>query len=85
MITATFVVLFLSAALFAVRLCIGPTLADRVLAVNGITVVGMAALAVYAATTGLGSFLPALIALALVGPIATGMIARYLESRNRDG
>jgi multicomponent Na+:H+ antiporter subunit F len=82
--TATFVILALAAALFAYRLCIGPSLADRVLAVNGIVVVGMAALAVYAASTGLGSYLPTLIALALVGPISTGMIARYMEARHRD-
>jgi multicomponent Na+:H+ antiporter subunit F len=79
----TFVVLLAAAVLFTVRLCIGPTLADRVIALNGIVLAGMAAIATQAVETGNGDFLPALVAIALVGPISTGMIARYLE-RNRE-
>jgi multicomponent Na+:H+ antiporter subunit F len=85
MTQATFVILALAAALFCYRLCAGPTLADRVVAVNGIVIVGMGGLATQAAHTGIGSFLPTLVAVALVGPISTGMIARFMEARNRDG
>ncbi len=81
MTAATFVLLALAAALFAYRLCTGPSLADRVVAVNGLVIVGMAAIATHAAHTGVGSFLPALVAIALVGPIGNGMIARYIEAR----
>ena len=80
---ATFLVLLVAAALFTVRLCIGPTLADRVIALNGLVLAGMGAIATQAVATGNGDFLPALVAIALVGPISTGMIARYLE-RNRE-
>ncbi len=79
----TFIVLAVSAALFTFRLCAGPSLADRVVALNGLVVAGMCAIATQAAHTGIGSFVPALVAIALVGPIGNGMIARFIEARNR--
>ena len=79
---ATFVVLATSVVLFMLRLCLGPTLADRVVALNGLIVVGMGAIATHAAHTGVGSFLPTLVAIALVGPIGNGMIARFIEERH---
>jgi multicomponent Na+:H+ antiporter subunit F len=81
MTQATFVILAAAAALFAFRLAVGPSLADRVVALNGILIVGMGAIATHAAHTGIGSFLPTLVAIALVGPISNGMIARYIEAR----
>lgn len=84
MTEATFVILAAAAALFCYRLIAGPTLSDRVVAANGIVVVGMGLLATQAAHTGVGSFLPTLVAVALAGPISTGMIARYMEARNSD-
>ena len=93
---ATFVILAMGATLFFLRLCIGPsladrdgicadasvfTLADRVTALNGLVLVGMAAIATQAAHSGVGSFLPTLVAIALVGPIGNGMIARFIEAR----
>ena len=79
MTTASFAVLVVAAALFAFRLAAGPSLADRVLALNGLVLVGMGAIATHAAHTGNGTFLPALVALALVGPIGNAMIARFIE------
>lgn len=81
MTTVTFAILGLAAACFTVRLAVGPTLADRTIASNGLVLVGMGAIATYAAHTGNGAFLPAVVALALVGPIANGMIARFIERR----
>ena len=81
MTQATFVILAAAAALFAFRLAVGPSLADRVVALNGLIIVGMGAVATHAAHTGVGSFLPTLVAIALVGPISNGMIARYIESQ----
>jgi len=80
---ATFVILAVAGALFTFRLCVGPALADRVVALNGIVLVGMGVIATQAAHSGVGSFLPTLVAIALVGPIGNGMIARFLESRER--
>jgi multicomponent Na+:H+ antiporter subunit F len=79
--TAAFVILVLAAAGFAYRLVVGPSLADRVIALNGLVLVGMGAIATHAAHTGIGAFLPALVALALVGPIGNAMIARFIEGR----
>ena len=81
MTQATFVILGIAAALFTYRLCIGPSVADRVTALNGVVLVGMGAIATHAAHTGVGAFLPTLVAIALVGPISNGMIARYIEGR----
>lgn len=82
MTQATFVILAAAAALFAIRLAVGPSLADRVVALNGLIIVGMGVIATQAAHTSVGSFLPTLVAISLVGPIGTGMIARYIEGRS---
>lgn len=81
MTEATFIVLVLAGIAFAYRLCVGPTLADRITAMNGVVLVGMGALATWVAHTGNGTFLPTLIVVVLVGPISNGMIARYIETR----
>lgn len=83
MTTATFVLLGLAASLFCLRLCLGPSLADRTIALNGIVLVGMGAIATHAIRTGSGAFLPALVAVALVGSVSTGMVARFIEGRGR--
>jgi multisubunit Na+/H+ antiporter MnhF subunit len=81
MIAAALVILALAAGCFAYRLVAGPSLADRVIALNGLVLVVMGAIAAHAAHGGNGAFLPALVALALVGPIGNGMIARFIEGR----
>jgi multicomponent Na+:H+ antiporter subunit F len=81
MTQATFLILALAAVLFMYRLCAGPELADRVVALNGLVLVGMGAIATHAAHTAEGAFLPTLVAVALVGPIGNGMIARFIEGR----
>ena len=83
MTQATFLVLAAAAGLFAYRLCTGPSLADRTIAVNGLVLVGMGAIATHAAHTAVGAFLPTVVAIALAGPIGNGMIARFIEARKR--
>jgi len=82
-IVAAVVVLSCAAILFAVRMVLGPTLADRVVALNGLVIVGMVLLAAQAMNTGRASFLPVLVLLAVVGVVGTAMIARFLEGRGR--
>lgn len=79
MIQATFAILTVATALFTYRLAAGPSLTDRIIGLNGLVLVGMGALATHASHTGTGAFLPALVAIALVGPISNGMIARFIE------
>ncbi len=58
MITATFLVLLAAGIGFGYRLARGPSLADRVLAVDGLLITGVAAIAADAMRTGRGAFLP---------------------------
>jgi multisubunit Na+/H+ antiporter MnhF subunit len=80
-IVAAGVVLVAAAACFVVRLLRGPSLADRVLATNGLLLVGMAAIAAHAVATGSGAFVPTIVVVALVGFIGTAIIARFIEAR----
>ena len=81
MITAAYVVLWSAATLFAYRLMRGPSLADRVVGVDGIIVTGMSLIIVNAMDTGRGAFLPAAVVLALVSFVSTSVIARFIEGR----
>lgn len=81
MTQATFAVLVVAASLFVFRLAAGPTLGDRIVALNGLVLVGMGGIATHAAHTAVGAFLPTLVAISLVGPIGNGMIARFIEGR----
>src|SRR5690606_22802796 len=73
MIEATFVVLVIAAALFFWRMLRGPTLADRVNALNGLVVVGISAVAAHAIDTKRGSFIPVIVVITLVNFVGTAM------------
>jgi multisubunit Na+/H+ antiporter MnhF subunit len=81
----TFVLLAAAGVLFAYRLLAGPSLADRAIGLNGLVLVGMGGIAAHSIWSGEGAFLPTLVAIALVGPISTGMVARFIEGRANDG
>lgn len=83
MITISLIALAIAGVLFMYRLLIGPTLADRVNALNGLLIVGMCAIAAHAVQTERGAFLPILVVIALVGFVGTAMVARFIESRGR--
>lgn len=80
---ATYVILLFATTAFGYRLLIGPTLADRSVAVSGLLVVGMVGIATHAAYTDTGAFLPVLVVIGLVGFVSTAIIARYIEGRAR--
>jgi multisubunit Na+/H+ antiporter MnhF subunit len=81
--TVTYLVLTTAAGLFGIRLLVGPSLADRVVGLNGMLLVGMVTIAAHATFTGIGAFLPALVVIALVGFVSTAIIARFIEGRGR--
>jgi multisubunit Na+/H+ antiporter MnhF subunit len=83
MSTATYLVLVAATFAFGYRLAIGPSLADRVIGVNGMLLVGMVGIAAHATFTGTGAFLPTLVVIALVGFVGTAIIARFIEGRGR--
>lgn len=71
-----------SFVLFAYRLVSGPSLSDRVVAIDGMLIVGGSLVLVNAADTGEGAFLMVAVMLTLVGFISTAVIARFIEGRN---
>jgi multisubunit Na+/H+ antiporter MnhF subunit len=83
MITAVAVVLSAAAACFVARLLLGPSLADRVVALDGLIVVGMIGIATNAVVTDSGAFLPVVIVLSVVGFVGTAVIARFIEGREQ--
>jgi multicomponent Na+:H+ antiporter subunit F len=66
------------------RLVRGPTLPDRVVALDLIAVTSAAFIAVYAIDSGQPVFLDAAIVLGLITFLGTVAFARYVERRARD-
>lgn len=75
------ILLGLALLVSVVRIIIGPTLADRVLALDLMTVVAMGFVGALAIRTGQMLYLDIAIALALLGFLATIALARYVLTR----
>jgi multisubunit Na+/H+ antiporter MnhF subunit len=80
-IEASFVLLTAAAMCFLYRLLRGPTLVDRVIAVDGLLVAGASAIVVDAIRTGSGAFVPVVVVVTLVGFVGTAVVARFIEGR----
>ncbi len=80
-IAISFVVLTLAMLLVIVRIVRGPTLPDRVLALDMLVSVGIGFIAVIAIKTGYMLYLDIAISLGLVGFLATVAFARYILQR----
>jgi multicomponent Na+:H+ antiporter subunit F len=65
------------------RLALGPSLPDRVVALDFMTAVAVAAAGLWAITTGNPVFLDVAMVLALITFVGTVAFARYLERRGR--
>lgn len=65
--------------LASVRLILGPTLPDRVVALDLLTMLVVAFLTLFTLATGVGAYLDAALALALVGFLATVAFARFVD------
>lgn len=74
-------VLSVAGALFLARLFIGPTIADRVVALDGLLITTMSGILVAAAERDSSVAIVAVLLVALVGFVATGILARYIERR----
>lgn len=79
------IILSLALIVSLARIIIGPTLSDRVLALDLLTVVAMGFVGAIAVRTGLWLFLDIAIALALLGFLATVALARYIMLRGTAG
>ncbi|MBT8212661.1 MAG: cation:proton antiporter [Acidimicrobiia bacterium] len=69
----------LAAALTMVRLWRGPSLADRMVALDTLLFSGAGALGTYVVRTGDTAFVPVIVVVALVAFIGTLVIARAIE------
>lgn len=81
---ATLVALVLLGAamlLSTLRIIVGPTLADRVLALDLLTILAMGFVVAMALRSGFLLYLDIALALALLGFLATIALARYIFSR----
>lgn len=76
------VLIALSLAIAFVRMVLGPTLADRVVALDMMTTLIIAFCGIIAVVTAVSAFLDVAIVLALVGFLATVALARYAERRD---
>ena len=76
-----FVMVMAALAIGFVRLAKGPSLADRVVALDMMTITIIVFCGIYAVFTGDTSFLDVAIVLALIGFLATVALARYAERR----
>lgn len=76
-----FVGLTAAAVLALVRLVLGPSVPDRIVALDNLLLVVVAGLAVAAAATGEGAFLGVLVAVALLGFVGSVTVGRFVERR----
>lgn len=81
MIFAAMVLLGLAGVLLVVRLIMGPTVADRVVAADGLLVTAMCGVLLSAADTGSNIGIDTVLVVALLSFVATGVMARYIEQR----
>ena len=73
--------LAVAALLALVRLVLGPSVPDRIVALDNMLFVVVAGVAVGAAATGQGDFLGVLVAVALLGFVGTVTVGRFVERR----
>ena len=80
-IAVAFVLLSLGGALFLLRLFKGPSVADRVIALDGLLMVVTCGILVETAREDSITSLVTVLVVALVAFVGTGVMARYVEKR----
>lgn len=74
-------ILMLALILTAIRVIIGPTLADRVLALDQLVAIAIGFIAVIAVKTSFELYIDIALALGLVGFLTTAAFARYIHAK----
>lgn len=75
-----FALLSVAAALTLVRLFRGPSLADRMVALDTLLFIGASALGAFVARTGSTVFAPVIVVMTLVAFVGTVVVARAIEA-----
>ncbi len=81
MIVAALVLLCLAAAAFLLRLLLGPTVPDRIVALDGLLITITCGILTAAAYRRTSVTLDTALVVVLVGFVGTGIVARYVEKR----
>jgi multicomponent Na+:H+ antiporter subunit F len=81
-ISVSFAMVVAAAVLALVRLALGPSLPDRVVALDMMTVLIVAFCGLFAIFASVPAFLDVALIVALVGFLATVALARFAERRN---
>ena len=81
MIVAALVLLCLAGGGFLIRLMRGPTLADRIVSLDGILTIVVSGIAAWGAYTRRGTYLTVGVVVALVAFLGTSAFARFIEER----
>jgi multicomponent Na+:H+ antiporter subunit F len=79
----TFALFGLGAVLAVYRLARGPSLADRMVALDTLLFIGAAALGTFVVRTGETAFVPVIVVVALVAFIGTLVVARAIENEGQ--
>jgi multicomponent Na+:H+ antiporter subunit F len=77
--------LMVALLLTVVRVIIGPTMADRVLALDQMVAIAIGFTALFAVQSGFQLYIDIAMALGLVGFLATAALARYLYTTGAGG
>jgi len=74
-------ILSLAGLAFLARLVVGPSLADRVVALDGLVATIVAATVLHVSGSGSARFVDVAVVVAFVGFVGTAAAARYIERR----
>jgi multicomponent Na+:H+ antiporter subunit F len=83
MIVVSLVLLTVGGAGFLYRLSIGPALADRVVALDGLLTAMVIGVTAWGAYTGRATYLTVGVVVSLVAFLGTSAFARFVEARRR--
>lgn len=81
MIALAMALLGIAALLMVIRLIVGPSVADRVVAADGLLVTAMCGALLAAAESDSNIGIDTVLVVALLSFVATGVMARYIEQR----
>ena len=74
------ILLALAAVGAVVRVVLGPSLADRMVALDSLLFIGVGGLGVYIVSTGDTTYISVLVVAVLIAFISTVIVARYIEA-----
>ena len=80
--TVCLVLLGIAILLILIRIIRGPTLADRILGLDTLTLLGVGVVGVISVRTGVLAYVDVAVALAFVSFVSTAALSRYLQTRS---